>query len=110
MKIGQSASFRLSAGDAIIKAATVKSIARFPTKNLPINVANLGHLPGTFTEVGFQPDDTFYAVTLQLLPNKSDNRLPLNGVGYASVEVAHRSFASRFYDYLRRTFLFTPTR
>lgn len=105
---GQSASFRLEAGDAESQEAIVKEISRFPTENLPINVAISGNLRGEPTDVGFRPDDTFYAVTIQLLASESAGHLPLHGVGLASVRVKNRSLANRFYDYLRRTFLFSP--
>lgn len=104
---GQPASFRLSAGDAQPQKAIVKNISRFPADYLPLNIAISGNLRGETTELGFRPDDTFYAVTIQLQDHKAGNQLPRHGVGHASVRVKRHSLANRLYDYLRRTFLFS---
>lgn len=107
IQIGQSASFRLAAGQSLSLQATVKQISRFPADTVPPNMAVSANLKGRTTESGFQPDATHYAVTIQLTDKPSVVRLPLNGVGHVSVKTADQSLASRFYDYLRRTFVFS---
>ena len=108
IQIKQTARFRLNAGSAKPLDAIVTEIGRFPSLNLPSNIAISGSLRGELTDSGFRPDQTLYAVTIQILPHDSDFHLPLNGMGLASVRVENRSLAKRFYDYLRQTFVLSP--
>lgn len=105
IRIGQSANFRLDAGNAQPLNANIKEISRFPSLNLPINVAVSNRLRGEPTDVGFRPEQTMYALTIQISSHNSNVSLPLNGIGLVSVKVENRSLANRFYDYLRRTFV-----
>lgn len=103
----QSARFRLDAGDAVFHDAKVVAVSRFPAEILPDNIAVLGEIVGDYSELGFRPDDVIYSVTIRLAQTESGKNLPINGVGRASIRVESISLVSRFYDYLRRTFVFT---
>lgn len=104
LKPGQAARFRLNAGDASAVDCVVQNVSRFPSDLLPLHLTFANQIPGEATEAGLRPLRKHYAVTLEVANHEGARELPLMGIGTAGIAVEPESLASRFYEYLCRTF------